>query len=419
MTPEAKIWSILKNINDALAIAPSGEPVFVDIKDIGKWVKREDQEQIFQKLSKDEKLFEIKEKPDYKKSFRYALLIANPDELHRALNEAHIKHFRSLEMLGGENLFAVIDVAADIMEELQFVTTSRVTIPLIRPLVRFTALMPADGINFRDKYCDYRWKAIKYLKDNDHIENYHLNNEAFHRWRFTITIDLDRTKFTNFYEKLLKVYKKRVKFSDKATEQKTAATIPEPPTQKIEIVKGKMEVEGLAKGLEAIATKNEDTTITKNKRVIRLPHFQSTPWHDVTFRFLDERNVLMQGGVKTATADYEALGFSDDKSKKPNLAWTFLFGMAKNNGETKEIPSPIPDNIKQIKRQISDFFKKLFKNDTEPFYDFSETNTYKLKIKLIPPQTEEAPAEDRFGLKSYLDETMTSEYETPKSDDEW
>jgi len=180
----------------------------------------------------------------------------------------------------------------------------------------------------------------------------------------------------------------------------------------------KVEVIGLREGLEAIAIKNEDTTITKNKKVIRLPHFKSTPWHDVTIRFLDERNVHIQGGTKTAVADYEALGFSDDKSKKPNLAWTFLLGMAKNNGETEKIESPVPDNVKQLKRQISDFFKKLFKNDTEPFYDFSETNTYKLRIKLIPPQTEEAPAEDRFGLKSYLDETMTSEYETPKSDDE-
>lgn len=187
----------------------------------------------------------------------------------------------------------------------------------------------------------------------------------------------------------------------------------------IQIVGGKMEVDGLKEKLEAIATKNQDETITKNKKVIRLPHFQSTPWHDVTIRFLDERNVHIQGGKKTALADYEALGFSDDKSKKPNLAWVFLFGMAKNNGETEKIPSPVPDNIKQIKLQISNLLKKLFKNETEPFYDFSETNTYKLKIKLIPPQTDDNPEEDKFGVKEFLDETMVSKYEETKDENDW
>jgi hypothetical protein len=229
----------------------------------------------------------------------------------------------------------------------------------------------------------------------------------------------DKQDKLNKIQLSLSVLKKKREIARKVVSGRRNKVQTAVPIQKIEIVKGKMEVEGLAKGLEAIATKNEDNTITKNRKVIRLPHFQSTPWHDITIRFLDERNVLIQGGTKTVTADYEALGFSDDKSKKPNLAWVFLFEMATNNGETKKISSPIPDNIKQIKRQISDFFKKLFKNDTEPFSDFSETNTYKLKIKLIPPQTEEAPVEDPLGLKSYLDETMTSEYETPKSDDEW
>lgn len=189
----------------------------------------------------------------------------------------------------------------------------------------------------------------------------------------------------------------------------------------IQIVSGKMEVEGLQDGLKSIATKNEAITITKNKRTIRLPHFQPTQWKDISIRFLDKRNVIIQGDKKNTTLDYEALGFSDDKSKKPNFAWNVLYKMAENNGETDKITSPIPDNIKQIKRQISDFLKKLFHNDTEPFYDFSETNTYRLKIKLIPPQTDDTDSEDKLGVKSYLKEAMVSKYEPENNDknDEW
>ena len=187
-------------------------------------------------------------------------------------------------------------------------------------------------------------------------------------------------------------------------------------------IKGEIKIEGLKEGLEAIVKKNEDAVITKNKKRIHLPHFPPTPWKDISIRFLDERNVLIRAGNKTSTVDYEGLGFSDDKSNKPNLAWVFLLGMAKNNGETKTIPSPVPDNIKQIKKQISDWLKKVFKNDTEPFYDFSETNTYKLKITLIPPQSENGNGgnnEDRFGSKEYLRETMASKYELPHNEEEW
>ncbi|OGI25783.1 MAG: hypothetical protein A3J76_00985 [Candidatus Moranbacteria bacterium RBG_13_45_13] len=222
-----------------------------------------------------------------------------------------------------------------------------------------------------------------------------------------------RNEFENKVDKGLHQLFHDVMIGDSTKKSATQNPIP------IQIVSGKMEVEGLRSGLEAIATKNEENTIVKNKKRIRLPHFNSTPWKDVSIRFLDERNVLIKGGNKTATADYEGLGFSNDKSNKPNLMWNFLLQMAKNNGETKPIQSPVPDNVKQIKRKISDFLKKLFKNDTEPFFDFSESKTYKLKIILIPPVVENEKNEDNLGIKDYLDETMVSKYEEPKNNDDW
>jgi hypothetical protein len=157
--------------------------------------------------------------------------------------------------------------------------------------------------------------------------------------------------------------------------------------------------------------KNVDNeSIVKGKKKIALPRFSATAWHKVQIRFIDENNVYITADKNTATADYEGLGFRNDKNGKPNTAWKFLLELAKNNGETPVISSPIPDAIKNQKRVLSDRLKTIFKNDTDPFNDFSQSKTYKIKIKLIPPSQD--IKEDKYGIRDYLDETMTSQYYT-------
>lgn len=150
----------------------------------------------------------------------------------------------------------------------------------------------------------------------------------------------------------------------------------------------------------------DENTVTKNKKKISLPKFGHTDWNKAEIRFIDEQTVYITADKQTATSDYEALGFKNEKSNKPNTAWRFLFALAKNNGETGPIQSPIPDSVKQNKLKLSDRLKTIFKNDTDPFYEFSETNTYKLKIKLIAPVEVER---DDLGVREHLDEVMTSE----------
>lgn len=160
--------------------------------------------------------------------------------------------------------------------------------------------------------------------------------------------------------------------------------------------------------LGVIATRSDEAFIIKNKKRLYPPHFQATLWSDVTIQFLDEQNVLITGGNKRVPANYEGLGFSDDKGKKPNTAWRFLLELAKRNGETIEIPSPIPDVIKQQKRTISDRLKTIFQNDTDPFYNFTQTNTYKTKFKILPPVERETI--DDFGVKKDYKERTPFEY---------
>jgi len=189
----------------------------------------------------------------------------------------------------------------------------------------------------------------------------------------------------------------------KRTESKQKANTPQTPIQKIEIT-----------AMPELQVRNaEDNTLTKGKKRIRLPKFKPTDWAKITIRFLDERNVLINADKKEqVVADYEALGFADEKRDKPNMAWAFFYGLAQNNGETKPLPKPIPDNIKQQKRQLSDRLKTIFKNDTDPFHDPTETRVYKIKLNLIPPQSENEET-DKLGVQKYLKETMTEteEYE--------
>ena len=170
-----------------------------------------------------------------------------------------------------------------------------------------------------------------------------------------------------------------------ATEKRRAA-ISQVPIHKIEIT-----------AMPELQMRNiDDAPVIKGKKRLHLPKFNPTDWAKITIRFIDEQNVIITADKKQVSSDYEALGFADDKRGKPNTAWAFLRGLADHSGETQLLPTPIPDTIKQHKRQLSDRLKTIFKNDTDPFYEPKDTRTYKLKLTLIPPHTErETPFERR------------------------
>ena len=94
--------------------------------------------------------------------------------------------------LFGENFLAIYDVIIDIHNELQL--SEDVEIPLLPTIVKFSQLMPADGINQRDRYCDLRWKAIGVLKKRGVIREFNLIRGT-HRWDGRLSIDLDSSKF--------------------------------------------------------------------------------------------------------------------------------------------------------------------------------------------------------------------------------
>jgi hypothetical protein len=154
----------------------------------------------------------------------------------------------------------------------------------------------------------------------------------------------------------------------------------------------------------------EDSSIVKGKKRVHLPKFNETEWSKVTLHFTDEQGVVITADKKQAPSDYKALGFADDKRDRPNKAWGFLLALARSGGATLPLPKPIPDDYKQLKKQVSDRLKVIFKNDTDPFYAVGDTGVYRIKIALKPPHAD-ATKPDRFGVQEYLKDTMTEEYE--------
>mgnify|MGYP001583560717 FL=1 len=233
----------------------------------------------------------------------------------------------------------------------------------------------------------FKLKAIEQLKNVGFITEYKIEdrveNDGYYVWDYAIC-KIDESKLTQ---------KKAPKATNAGVEEITQKVIHE-HTHRFENSIQEKEISLSHKIIE-------DEVLVKNKKKIALPKFPATDWSKAEIRFITENDVYIKAGQKSATADYEGLGFRNDKTGKPNTAWHFLFELAKKGGETPEMKSPIPDNVKQQKMILSDRLKTIFKNDTDPFYDFSQTNTYKIKLKLLPPTDEKQS--DSFGVGEYFD----------------
>lgn len=110
-----------------------------------------------------------------------------------------------------ENFLAIYDVSLDIRQELQI--SDRPAIPLWQPVVKFRPLMPWDGVNMRDRYCDLRWKAANVLKRQCVIRNCEIL-PGTHRWESRLRITADKTSVDAFVKQLDAEYTRRAQPSD-------------------------------------------------------------------------------------------------------------------------------------------------------------------------------------------------------------
>jgi len=111
------------------------------------------------------------------------------------------------------NFLGIYDVMLDIKAETN-ISTDRIIIPLLQNRVKFSQLFPVDSIGTRDKYCELRYKATKFLKKNSIIKDFKLIKE-FDRWQSKLEIKLENEIFENALNKIKVEHEKRISKEDK------------------------------------------------------------------------------------------------------------------------------------------------------------------------------------------------------------
>jgi len=185
----------------------------------------------------------------------------------------------------------------------------------------------------------------------------------------------------------------------------------------IQIVGGKMKIEGLQDGLKTIAKIKREN---KNKFPYKLP--AGTIWENFIIKFKDDENIFIQVGRYKHNTNYKEMGMvGKGKNPNPSEAWIFMKVLARVNGELTIKDVKAKDKYKKHKEFLLKALQNYFSLDYDPFYPYRSSsekngNSYKIKITLIPPPDQKEKADtnkndDDLGIKEYLDEQTPQVYE--------
>lgn len=119
------------------------------------------------------------------------------------------------EELTKENFYAIYDVALDIRADLQLGQPP--SIPMVPSLIKFPILMPADGINMRDRYGNLRWKAMKFLESKGVIQRIDIQRHG-HRWDARAALKVDAESFKETFATLESELRRRTVSDEAVTE---------------------------------------------------------------------------------------------------------------------------------------------------------------------------------------------------------
>ncbi len=203
--------------------------------------------------------------------------------------------------------------------------------------------------------------------------------------------------------------------SDKKHKINTSNKIAPQKPMEIKII-GDVEVGGLQDGLKSIVQSKKDN---KNKFPHKLP--AGTNWNNVTIKFEDDENVYIQVKQFKVNSNYKEMSFvGGGKNPKPSEAWTFLKVLAGINGELTIKDSGAKDKYKKQKELLAKSLQSYFSIDYDPFYPYGSSiekkgNSYKIKITLIPPLSDNSNSDDEekddLGIKEHLKTQAPQIYE--------
>lgn len=150
----------------------------------------------------------------------------------------------------------------------------------------------------------------------------------------------------------------------------------------------------------------------KNKRIALKRFPPDTKWQDITIRFLNEHEVIVEVKNETHQTNYEVMGFGDAKTKLPNKQWGFLRLLSFKGGElswenNKDLPVKQINSIKKQKQLLAEELKAYFQIDEDPFYSYKQEGAYRIKMTLIPEAGQQGNRSENKSdeIEEYLKET--------------
>lgn len=248
--------------------------------------------------------------------------------------------------------------------------------------------------NGKDDY-DKKLKAIEQLKKVGFITEYKISNEVendgYYIWDYAVC-KIDESKITQ---------KESPKATDAGVNALTQKIIHEHTHRfenSIQIEKQKENPLSITKveitNLPELKIKGFEEKVIlskpKNKKIQLRSFPKDLKWEDITIQFLNGHEVIIKAKNETLQADYEIMGFKDEKKKLPNNQWVFLKLLSTKNGEiswdnNQNLSVKKINSVKKTKQLLTEALKAYFQiNNSEPFYDYKTEKSYKIKINLTP-----------------------------------
>lgn len=219
------------------------------------------------------------------------------------------------------------------------------------------------------------------------------------------------------WDKFTQVYQEKVKEENAILEGEKIKN--QQLIQKIEIVDGKITIDGLQNSLKEIAR------VKKEEIKLRFPHKlpAGTKWEQFIIQFTNEESVFVQIRQFKENFSFKDMGFADTRYKppRPNEEWILLKILAKYNGEITRKDPDAKDTYKKQKELLSKTLQSYFGIDFDPFYPYQDTKSYKVKMTLffassderkpVIVNSEDAENELDEELRQFYNEQTPQKYE--------
>lgn len=135
-----------------------------------------------------------------------------------------------------------------------------------------------------------------------------------------------------------------------------------------------------------------------------------TQWRDITFVFIDERNVVIHVNGKKVPQSCEDMKMVKGKNEVPTETWKFFECLARHNSEIVPTDPDAKPTFKKQKELLSSALKAYFQKEEDPFFPYESSpekrhRSYKTRFGVF--YEEKGKKVDKFAdLGSVMSEQM-------------